>query len=134
MEQLAIYLDPYSYTVLLLICYSNMDPVSLSPKHDLAYFSLIFFDISCVQLWIWYNRTFSFMIPHHVTCSTIRDVADFEVILSEAFVRACSLLQKTSFGSHPNTRLLDKWRELRIDFFWTFYLKMKVLLGPNRLK
>lgn len=133
MEQLAIYLDPYLHRTVAHLLFKYGPGFSVTETRP-GIFQPDFFDISCVQLWIRYNRTFSFMIPHHVTCSTIRDVADFEVILSEAFVRACSLLQKTSFGSHPNTRLLDKWRELRIDFFWTFYLKMKVLLGPNRLK
>lgn len=133
MEQLAIYLDPSLHRTVAHLLFKYGPGFSVTETRP-GIFQPDFFDISCVQLWIRYNRTFSFMIPHHVTCSTIRDVADFEVILSEAFVRACSLLQKTSFGSHPNTRLLDKWRELRIDFFWTFYLKMKVLLGPNRLK
>lgn len=133
MEQLAIYLDPELHRTVAHLLFKYGPGFSVTETRP-GIFQPDFFDISCVQLWIWYNRTFSFMIPHHVTCSTIRDVADFEVIVSEAFDRACSLLQKTSFGSHPNTRLLDKWRELRIDFFWTFYLKMKVLLGPNRLK
>lgn len=133
MEQLAIYLDPSLHRTVAHLLFKYGPGFSVTETRP-GIFQPDFFDISCVQLWIRYNRTFSFMIPHHVTCSTIRDVADFEVIVSEAFVRACSLLQKTSFGSHPNTRLLDKWRELRIDFFWTFYLKMKVLLGPNRLK
>lgn len=131
MEQLAIYLDPSLHRTVAHLLFKYGPGFSVTETRP-GIFQPDFFDISCVQLWIRYNRTFSFMIPHHVTWSMIRDVADFEVILSEAFVRACSLLQKTSFGSHPNTRLLDKWRELRIDFFWTFYLKMKVLLGPNR--